>query len=391
MIDPSEIQQKAERLYPIFLSATIKGEPFFPKEFPVGKLPSDYIILRDAVTQLLEKSKQNLGYGYIVELTTRRTQKYGNQTLPTRIFIETEADYLKLINRVKEFAAFKANVALIRAEVPQLESWSIKNPTKVIEYADRWVDLLKVCQYFQVNPNPNLYIRELPIKVHTKFIEEHKGIIRNLLEAILPPEAIQPVELEKERIFEKRFSLRSSEPLVRLRVLDNALKVRYSFPVSDFSTPISEFRQLNLKGHYLIVTENIMNFLTLPALADSLALFGGGYAIQLLKSVSWLADCQILYWGDLDPDGFKILSQLRSYFPQTISVMMDEETFRTFEEFAVSVAKSNIENLPYLTPEEHCLFLYLSKQKKRLEQEHISQDFANQYLQNVLQHDLQKS
>jgi hypothetical protein len=95
MLNPDEIQQKAERLYPIFLSATIKGEPFFPKEFPVGKLSSDYIILRDAVTQLLEKSKQSLGYGYSVELTTRKTRKYGNQTLPTRIFIETEADYLQ--------------------------------------------------------------------------------------------------------------------------------------------------------------------------------------------------------------------------------------------------------------------------------------------------------
>ena len=91
MINPNEIQQKAERFYPIFLSATIKGEPFFPKEFSVGKLPSNYIILRDAVTQLLEKSKQRLGYGYSVELTTRRTQKGGNQSLQTRIFIRTWA------------------------------------------------------------------------------------------------------------------------------------------------------------------------------------------------------------------------------------------------------------------------------------------------------------
>lgn len=67
--------------------------------------------------------------------------------------------------------------------------------------------------------------------------------------------------------------------------------------------------------------------------------------------------------------------------------MMDEETFRTFEEFAVSVAESNTEKLPHLTPEEYYLFTYLSKQKKRLEQERISQDFANRYLQNVLQRD----
>ena len=385
MINPNEIQQKAERFYPIFLSATIKGEPFFPKEFSVGKLPSNYIILRDAVTQLLEKSKQRLGYGYSVELTTRRTRKYGNQSLPTRIFIETEADYLKLLNREKEFAEFKANVELLRIEVPQLESWLVKNPLKVIKYADKWVDLIKVCRYFQANPKPNLYIRELPIKVHTKFIEEHKGILRNLLEAILPVEILQPVESETERIFEKRFSLRYSEALVRVRVLDKSIQAKYCFPVSDFSTPISEFRQLNLKEHCFFITENFMNFLTLPALTNSSALFVGGYGISVLKPVSWLTHCSIFYWGDLDAHGFKILSQFRSYFPQTISVMMDEKTFKTFEEFIVSAAALNAETLPYLTQEEHSFFSYISKQKKGLEQERISQEFVNQYLQNVLE------
>lgn len=391
MINPSEIKQKAERLYPAFLRAALKSETFFPKEFSVGKLPDDYLVLRDAITQLIKASKQSLGYGYTVELKTRKTRKYGSQSLPTRISIDTEADYLKLVDREEEFAKFKTNVELIELEVPKLKNWLNQNCLKVVEYADRWIDLLKVCRYFQVNPNPNLYIRELPVKVHTKFIEENKGIIRDLLEAILPAEAIQPIESEKERIFEKRFSLRYSEPVVRLRLLDNTLRSKCSFPVSDLSTPISEFRQLSLEKHCFIITENLLNFLTLPALADSFALFVGGYGIQVLKSVSWLAYCPLFYWGDLDADGFKILSQFRSYFPHTISVMMDEETFRTFEEFAVPVAESNTENLPHLTPQEYCLFTYLSQQKKRLEQEHISQDFANRHLQNVLQRDAQHS
>lgn len=389
MITPFEIKQKAERLYPRFLSATVQGESFFPKDFPVGKLLSDYIALRDAVTQLSEQSKKNLGYGYTVELTTRNTRRYREQSLPTRILIETENDYLRLLKKEKEFATFKANINFIRSEVPQLGSWLEQNPFKVIEYADRWVELVKVCQYFQANPQPNLYIRELPIKVHTKFIEEHKGIIRYLLEFILPVEAIQLI-FEKDHMFERQFSLRYNESLIRLRILDNALENRYCFPVSDLSVPVSEFKKLNLKAHHFIITENLMNFLTLPALADSFAMFVGGYGIQVLKSVSWLTHCPILYWGDLDADGFKILSQFRSYFPQTISVMMDEETFRTFKEFAVSAAGSKIENLSHLTPAEYCLFAYLSKHNKRLEQERISQDFANQYLQNLLQQGVQQ-
>src|SRR5262249_1385055 len=46
--------------------------------------------------------------------------------------------------------------------------------------------------YFVEHPRPQCYIRELPVRVHTKFVEQHAGILRELLEFLLPPEAIQP-------------------------------------------------------------------------------------------------------------------------------------------------------------------------------------------------------
>ncbi len=384
MISPEQIQQKAERLYPSFLTSVITGDQFFPKKFEIGSRPKDFLDLREAVTLLISKSKQDLGYGYTVELETRNTHKYGQQSLPQRISIETEQDYLKLLKKEKEFSKFKTDLELIRSQVPELNHWVYQNPKKVIEYSDRWNDLLKVCQYFQRHPKPNLYIRELPIQIHTKFIEQNKGIIRNLLEAILPNELLLSVEDEKEDVFEKRFSLKYREPCIRLRILDQTLKAKYAFPVTDISTPISEFRQLNLNKHQFFITENLMNFLTLPNLENSFALFGSGYAIQILKSIKWLTSNPIFYWGDLDIDGFKILSQLRHYFPQATSIMMDLKTFETFQEFAVSVPESNPENLPNLTPEEQVLYSHLSLHGKRLEQEHISQDFANQYLQKLI-------
>jgi hypothetical protein len=119
-----------------------------------------------------------------------------------------------------------------------------------------------------------------------------------------------------------------------------------------------------------------MNFLTLPNLANSFAIFGSGYAVQGLKFTEWLSSCQIFYWGDLDADGFKILSQLRSYFPHVISMMMDTKTFETFQEFSVSVLTNKLENLQYLTAEEATLYNYLVVYQKRLEQERISQDYV---------------
>ncbi|WP_081748160.1 DUF2220 domain-containing protein [Leptolyngbya sp. PCC 6406] len=178
--------------------------------------------------------------------------------------------------------------------------------------------------------------------------------------------------------------LKYREPLIRFRLLDHSLKNQYGFPATDISMPVSEFRQLNLEVHRCFITENVMNFLTLPSLKNSFAIFGSGYAVQTLKTIIWLSSHPIFYWGDLDVDGFKILSQVRSYFPQTTSIMMDMETFRAFDEFAVSVDGRIPETLPYLTPEESTLYIYLASHQKRLEQERISQNYVNRFLQNLL-------
>jgi hypothetical protein len=377
VINPSQIQQKSEQRYSSFLISIITEENFFPIEFAVGSLPKEYLDLSKAVNLLIDRSKQQIGYGYTLELETRRMQKHGSQSLPEKIIIETERDYLKLIKKEKEVRQFRLDIELIRLNIPKLEQWICLHPLKIIEYSDRWNDLLKVCQYFQHTPKPNLYIRELPIQVHTKFIEQNQKIIRSLLEVILPSEQLGSVDGEKEHIFEKRFSLKYREPLIRLRLLDRTLKAKHGFPATDFSLPISELNQLTLEGHDCLITENLMNFLTLPNLKNSFAIFGSGYAVQGLKFTQWLSSCQIFYWGDLDADGFKILSQLRSYFPQVISIMMDTKTFETFREFSVSVSEVNLENLQQLTSEEANLYNYLVLHSKRLEQERISQDYVD--------------
>jgi hypothetical protein len=97
VINPIQIQQKSAQLYSSFLISIITGANFFPIEFAVGSLPKEYLDLSKAVNLLIDKSKQQLGYGYTLELESRRMQKHGSQSLPKRISIDTEPDYLKLI------------------------------------------------------------------------------------------------------------------------------------------------------------------------------------------------------------------------------------------------------------------------------------------------------
>lgn len=381
MITPADIRQKAARLYLPFLRAWLGDQPFFPQEIPVGKLPPDYVELRKGVRLLQAQSKEARGRGYSLDYQVQQKRFSGQQTIPVRAIIETEQDFLWLVEKEEEFGIFWQDVKLIREQLPQLATWMERSPQKVIGYHGLWPELLAVCHYFLDHPMSNLYIRELPISVHTKFIEQHRGIVRELLEQLLPQEAM-PLAATT---FEQRYGLREKEPLVRVRLLDEQLYHRYRLPLTELSVPVSQLEALDLlRGQRCIVTENEMTFLTLPLYKDTFALFGGGFMVRNLEGISWLAQCPIIYWGDLDAQGFQILSSLRAFFPHVVSVMMDWETLSAFSEFCVASTPCLIRQLPHLTHEEHTLFLHLAENNLRLEQEHISHAYAVRQLCSII-------
>jgi len=383
MITPTEIRQKAERQYAVFLQSGLKQEPFFPFEIRFGKVkPSDdYVHIKQWVTALLAGSKTELGYGYSVMLETINTRQYGTQSWPTRVAFEAEADYLKFIGKKKEVAAFRQAVALTDKLLPALMPWLTENPTKILPYLADWNDLLQVGRYFQENPRPQLYLRELPLQIHTKFIEEHRAILREMLDAILPETAMRPDESH----FERRYFLRYDEPLIRLRVLDETLLQQYHLPVSDMSAPVSQMAQLQWTELRVIITENKLNFLTLPPCPRGVAIFGSGFKVELLAQIPWLIGSPIWYWGDLDAHGFQILSQLRALLPQAVSVMMDMATFTEFQAFAVTGTATTVTHLPHLTEAEQAMFSYLARHNLRLEQERISQNYVIEKLSEALE------
>lgn len=378
MITAQEIIQKTARHYLPFLRSKLTGEPFFPLEIPFGKPAASvsYPTLKQWVTMLLAQAKATVGYGYTVLLATRATRRYGEQSLPVRIFIETEDDFLRLLGKQGEVDRFNAMSALTREQLPQLMPWLAHYPQRLLENLTIWPDLLQVCTYFLHHPQPGLYVRELPIPVHTKFIEETSASLRQLLDIVLPAAAIHSAETA----FERRFGLRYDEPLLRLRLLDPTLQAVYQWPGTDLSLPFSQAAALPLAGTQVFITENKMNFLTLPARPNAVALWGQGFQVNALRSVAWLQECAIWYWGDLDAQGFQILAQVRTLFPQTRSLMMDRATFETFRGFVVPGTPSPYAVPSSLTPDEAELYADLAAQRLRLEQERIHQSYVVQHL-----------
>lgn len=382
MLTPEEIRRKALRAYRAYLAAVVEDRPFFPHDLRFGKtLPrGDYHRFAAQREALLHASKATQGAGYTVELAPRTTRRYGEQHLPARIGFDTEADFLTFIGKTQEATRFREALARTRERMPALLPLLARRPHAVLPYLDVWDDLLHVCAYLRAHPRPGCYLRELPVAVHTKFVEAHTGILKSLLDAVLPEDAVHPAETR----FEQRYGLRYDEPVVRLRLLDERLRARLGLPVSDLSTPISEFARLPWGGLRAVIVENKMTFLTLPALSGSIALWGGGFQAGLLRAAAWLCNGPLLYWGDLDAHGFMILSQLRAAFPHVEALLMDRATLDAFRAFVVPGTPVDVHALPHLTPDEHALFTALARDTLRLEQERIPQAYVAHALATLL-------
>jgi hypothetical protein len=268
---------------------------------------------------------------------------------------------------------------LIQNELLQLNEWVLNNPQTVIDNHGKWADLINVCRFFLTNPKPDLYIRQLPIDLHTKFIEDNEPVIISLLDFLIPC----AIKDSTEKIISKRYHLKYDEPTIRIRILDKQLLIR---DLSDIRMPLGAFEGLGINAINIIVTENKMNFLALPELPSTIAIWsGGGFLISHLRNTQWLQERRIFYWGDLDAHGFVILNQMRSYFKQAKSVMMDMETFERFNgEGVVFGKKVASTSLNYLDKEEVEMFDFLRANNLRLEQEKIKQDYADTFLQKLL-------
>lgn len=381
MITPKEIKDKTGRKYISFLQSLVEQRPFEKLVIRGDKsyTKSSLSEFEREIQQIDSQSKEKKGFGYSLDFQKVKTKYLGVQDLPVSIYFDSEKDFLKFLGKENEVDSFKLNVEIILREFPELREWIIKNPKKVIGNVNEWQNILQVCQYFKQNPKPNFYIRELPVKVHTKFVERNKSILRELLDVLIS----EHVKSE-EKEFENRFNLKYAEPQIRFKVLDKTISERFFSEIDDIAIPVSQFEKLDLPIFKVLVVENkttLYTTLTLPKMNDTIAIFGSGFSVFNLKNVRWFDNLKILYWGDIDVQGFEILSQFRTYFPQTKSVLMDKKTFDTFFEND-NGTPTNISTKLNLTDEEQMLYDILKTNNWRLEQERIPLEHVNKYFDN---------
>lgn len=379
MITSAEIKKKALRKYTDYLRNVAAGITFQQIEIPCDKKASDTIAeYQKEYNDIRSLSKEVKGYGYSIEWKTVKNKMLGTQDFPCKIKFETAEDFERFLQKTKEVADFRKNVALINGKFPELQYWIERYPQKIIDNSEDWNDILKVLDYFSKNPQPQLYIRELPIEVHTKFIEQHKIVIGELLNVV-----IEDYVNTNEKDFEKRYNLRYDEPLVRIKLLDRTLATKFFNGMDDITIPVSQFLKLHIPITKAFVVENKVNFLTFPPVANSIVIWGRGYGVAPIKDSELLKNIDLIYWGDLDAQGFEILSQFRSYFAHVKSLLMDKATFDYyFEKERGTPSKISVKL--NLTTEEEELYQYIKVNNYRLEQEKIPQRYVIEQLKCIL-------
>lgn len=206
--------------------------------------------------------------------------------------------------------------------------------------------------------------RQLPIpRVHTKWLEMHLPLVRELTGR----------DLESE--------LRKRPTAVHLTYVDPVYLAEGCRRHDSWTA--GDEHELAYPAHTVVVVENRDCRIFFPPIEGTVVVEGGGAAATaLVADIPWVrAAEQVVYWGDMDADGFAILDRFRAMLPRVSSIFMDILTMNRHEEQGVSEDKDGNplkpcdRKLPELTEDERAAYEMVATagpaKFRRIEQEKL--------------------
>lgn len=361
-----------------YLKAVARGQPWHPIGLPIRRPRADDVLHRldDVLAWAAALERDCAGRGAAPRLRLERRpvigRAVGRNELPARAWVDTPEQLFALVRGTREVAALREVLAQVDAGLPALRPWVERHPAEVVAYAEVWPRVQATTAWIAAAPTPELYVRQVDVAgVDTKFIEQHRAVLSSLLEAVLPEDRVDRRWDRSD--FAGRFRFRRRPDYTRLRFLDPATML--PAPISEATLRTEELSALEPGVGTVIIVENEISYLALPPLADTMAIFGSGFALGSVGGLTWLEGRQILYWGDLDTYGFVILNRLRARYPDVTSVLMDHDTLLAHRGQWVTEEKPSAEPLPLLTEPESELYRDLVEDRYghhvRLEQERV--------------------
>jgi len=322
--------------------------------------------------------------GYRLVLREFRHRVMGTNAVPDEVWLDSLEDALVALGKQRDAKRFAGLVQLTGAQQPAILPWLAKRPLHALALLDAWARLLQVVAWVQAHPRPGIYLRQVDLAgVDSKFIEANRGVLIELLDLALSPTAIDHTAGGVSQ-FCRRYGFKDKPLRIRFRLLDATAPRLLPLCDADISLTQADFERLDPPVRHVFMTENEVNFLAFPSLADSMVIFGAGYGFEALVGAHWLRQRSLHYWGDIDTHGFAILDQLRAHFPHAHSLLMDRDTLMAHTTQWGHEPQPTLRELPRLTVDEAALFDDLRSNRLgqwvRLEQERIGFGHVQQAL-----------
>ena len=323
---------------------------------------------------------------YRIAMRTFRHRVLGSNAVPEAVWLDSLDAALALLGKQAEAQRFAQLVQTTRTQQPAVLPWVQQRPLQALALVPVWPRLLAVVAWLQAHPRPGVYLRQVDLPgVDSKFMEAHRGVLSSLLDLALPAQAVDPSASGASQ-FARRYGFRDKPLRVRLRWLGAGAVLLPAAAEADQDVTLSQaaFAHLALPVLRVFITENEINFLAFPHMADSLLVFGAGYGFDALAGAPWLHACAVHYWGDIDTHGFAILGQLRAHLPHAQSLLMDRETLMAHTQQWGHEPTPVLRDVPRLNAKEQALFDDLRYQRVgssvRLEQERMGFGWVQQAL-----------
>lgn len=289
---------------------------------------------------------------------------FGTNSLPYRAWLDSYADAWALL---KVGAVVRRLTEMIEAaRDSRLIPWLTAHPMRALRVASDWDKLVATVRWIEQRQTPGMYMRQIDVPgVDTKFVEQHKGVLAELLDVQLDPSRVRADAPD----FAARYGFLRKPAYVRFRVAQGFRGF------SELFVRTNELTAAPADITRAYVLENEITYLAFPVPDAAMAILGGGYAVPLLESLGWLAGLDVVYWGDIDTHGFTILDRLRSRLPHARSVLMDRATLLAHREHWGTEPKPTAAPLDRLDQDEAAFYADLISNtyapSVRLEQERI--------------------
>ena len=369
------------------LASSLTQDPLFPLRLSIkgpssAQISADFGAARDWIAEWRNQK------AIPIEWRSFSHRLFGDNQMPSAAIIADVECAVKILGTRREWEIHQEMAARCRDPFPELLDWLSKRAITALDLAPDWQAILAVVAWVRDHPRSGQFLRQVDAPgVHTKLVEKHRGVISELLDRVLPADAID-ASARGASGFARRYGFRDKPERIRIRFLDPACAIAPERLGLDLTLDAAAFAVLDPPVERVFITENEVNFLAFPDCPRSLVIFGSGSGWSALAAASWLHQRVIHYWGDIDTHGFAILDQLRTGLPHVRSMLMNREVLLDHREFWTTEPNPVRHELPRLTAEEkstlEALRTHAGMTAPRLEQEKLPFSMLQNALQQAL-------